>query len=95
MEEELASTCRALKDERVARAANHDEANRILNETIAQSSSVASELEQLRRDRNELRVRLEAVEQAREAAVQGRNSAIQNVTPKSRSVTSRSRSATR
>ena len=47
MEEELASTHRALEDEHVANAADHDEANRVLNETLARSSSVTSELERL------------------------------------------------
>ena len=46
-EEELASLRRALEDERLARAADHDEANRVLNEMLARSSSVNSELEQL------------------------------------------------
>ena len=35
------------EDERLARAADHDEANRVLNEMLARSSSVNSELEQL------------------------------------------------
>ncbi|KAG2565288.1 golgin-84-like isoform X2 [Panicum virgatum] len=77
MEEELASLRRSLEDERVARAADHNEAYRVLIEKLARSSSVASELEQLQKERDELRVGFEAVEQAREAAVQGRNSAIQ------------------
>ena len=46
-EEELASLRRALEDERLARAVDHDEANRVLNEMLARSSSVNSELEQL------------------------------------------------
>ena len=45
MEEELASLLRSLEDERVARTADHYEAYRVLIETLARSSSVASELE--------------------------------------------------
>ena len=61
----------------MARVADHDEANRVLNETLARSSSVASELEQLRKERNELCVGLEVTEQAREATVQECSMAIQ------------------
>ena len=61
----------------MANAADHDEANRVLNEMLAGSSSVTSELERLRKDRNELRVGLEVAEQARDAVVQGRSAAIQ------------------
>ena len=77
MEEELASLRRSLEDERVARAVDHNEAYRVLIEMLARSSSIASELEQLQKKCNELRVGFEAAEQAREAAVQGCNSAIQ------------------
>ena len=49
MEEELASLRRSLEDERVARAADHNEAYRVLIETLARSSFVASELEQLQK----------------------------------------------
>ena len=68
---------RALEDERLARAADHDEASRVLNEALTRSSSVTSELEQLRKEFDELRVGLEALEQARGATVQGRSAAIQ------------------
>ena len=77
MEEELASTRRALEDERVANAADHDKANRVVNEMLARSSSVTSELERLRKEHNELHVGLEVAEQVRDAVVQGRSTAIQ------------------
>ena len=57
-EEELASHRRTLEDERLARAADHDEASRVLNEALARSSSVTSELEQLRKECDELRVEI-------------------------------------
>ena len=57
--------------------ADHDEANRVLNEMLPLSSSVTSELEQLQKECDELRVGQEALEQARGASVQGHSAAIQ------------------
>ena len=57
--------------------ADHDEANRVLNETLARSSSVASELEQLRKERDELRGGLLVAERERNAAIQGCNASVQ------------------
>ena len=77
MEEELASTRRSLEDECVVGAADLKNANQVLNEALAQSSSISLELEQLRKERDELRVGLVAAEQERVAVVQGRDLAIQ------------------
>ena len=77
MEEELASTRRALEDERMAGAVDLKNANQVLNEALAQSSSVSLELEQLRRERDELRIGLEVAELERDAMVQGHDVAIQ------------------
>src|SRR6185312_2068765 len=77
MDEELASTHRALEDKRQARAADLRNTNQTLNDAYVQSAIVVAELEQLRKECDELRDEHQATEWEREVAVQEHDEAIQ------------------
>ena len=56
---------------------DHNIANQEINDAYAQSAIVATELEQHRKERDELRGGLLVAEWEQNAAIQGRNAAIQ------------------
>jgi len=56
---------------------DHNNANQAINDAYAQSAIVAMELEQLRKERDELRGGLLVAERERNAAIQGCNASVQ------------------
>ena len=56
---------------------DHNNANQAINDAYTQPAIVAMELEQLRKEHDELRGGLLVAKRERNAAIQGRNAAVQ------------------